>query len=195
MFNAEGQKLHGYFSPTANGAYVVLQQGFKANRGHMLEEAKMLQDASFGVLVTSIRAHDLNDGNEITFGVKEVDDIAAWHSYLINEQGLKKGKLGLLGNSMGAAIALEYAALNQDVAAVVAVSAFSSLQDTINVSVEYFTGLPAFPFAPVISYWAQIILGMDVEQVNATKAAAMLCSTPLLIMQGGEDVVVSVESG
>ena len=36
---------------------------------------------------------------------------------------------------------------------------------------------------------------MDVEQVNATKAAAMLCNTPLLIMQGGEDIVVSVESG
>jgi pimeloyl-ACP methyl ester carboxylesterase len=195
VFNAEGQKLHGYFSPTANGAYVMLQHGFKANRGHMLEEAKILQDAGFGVLVTSIRAHDLNDGNQITFGVKEVNDIAAWHSYLVNEQGLKKGKLGLLGNSMGAAIALEYAALNQDVAAVVAVSAFSSLQDTINVSVEYFTGLPAFPFAPMISYWAQIILGMDVEQVNATKAAAMLCNTPLLIMQGGEDIVVSVESG
>ena len=44
VFNAEGQKLHGYFSPTANGAYVMLQHGFKANRGHMLEEAKILQE-------------------------------------------------------------------------------------------------------------------------------------------------------
>ncbi|MCO4838093.1 MAG: alpha/beta hydrolase [Oceanospirillaceae bacterium] len=195
VYNAEGQKLHGYFSPTANGAYVMLQHGFKANRGHMLEEAKVLQDAGFGVLVTSIRAHDINDGDEITFGVKEVQDLAAWHAYLINEQGLKKGRLGVLGNSMGAAIALEYAAHNQDIAGVVAVSAFSSLQDTINVSVEYFTGLPAFPFAPMISYWAQMILGMDVEQVDATKAAARLCDTPLLIMQGGKDVVVSVASG
>ena len=59
---------------------------------------------------------------------------------------------------MGGSIAIEYAALNQDIAAVVAESSFSSLQDTINVSVEYFTGLPAFPFAPMISFWAEIIL-------------------------------------
>ena len=195
LLNAEEQKLHGYFSDTINGAYVMLQHGFKANRSYMFEEAKILQDAGFGVLVTSIRAHDLNDGDEITFGVREIDDLDAWYTYLIDIKGAKKGKVGLLGNSMGAAIALEYAALNQDVASVVAVSAFSSLQDTINVSVEYFTGLPAFPFAPMISFWAEIILDMEVEQVNAARAAALLCDTPLLIMQGGQDIVVSVESG
>jgi len=195
LFNPDGQKLHGYFSATSNGAYIMLQHGFKANRSYMLEEAKILQDAGYGVLVTSVRSHDLNDGDEITFGVREMDDLNTWYHYLMNEQGAVKGKVGLLGNSMGAAMAIEYAALNQDIAAVVAVSAFSSLQDTINVSVEYFTGLPAFPFAPMISLWAEAILGMDVELVNATKAAAKLCNTPLFIMQGGQDIVVSVESG
>ena len=195
VLNADGQKLYGYFSAGHNGAYVMLQHGFKANRGQMLEEAKILQDAGYGVLVTGIRAHDLNDGDEITFGVREIDDLHTWYDYLVHQQGAVKGKVGLLGNSMGAAMAIEYAALNADIAAVIAVSAFSSLQDTINVSVEYFTGLPAFPFAPMISVWAEMILDMDVEQVNATKAAAQLCHTPLLIMQGGEDIVVSVASG
>jgi esterase/lipase len=195
LLNPDGQKLHGYFSATGNGAYIMLQHGFKANRGYMLEEAKMLQDAGYGILVTSVRAHDLNDGDEITFGVREMEDLNTWYHYLMNVQSAAKGKVGLLGNSMGAAMAIEYAAINQDIAAVVAVSAFSSLQDTINVSVEYFTGLPAFPFAPMISLWAETILDMDVEQVNATKAAAKLCNTPLFIMQGGQDIVVSVESG
>ena len=195
LFNAIGQKLHGYFSASANGAYVMLQHGFKDNRGTMFEEAKLLQDAGFGILVTSVRSHDLNDGDEITFGVREMDDIHTWYNYLTGIHGAEPRKVGLLGNSMGASMAIEYAAFNQDVAAVVAVSAFSSLQDTINVSVVYFTGLPAFPFAPMISYWAESILDLDVEQVNATKAAAKLCNTPLFIMQGGEDVAVSVGSG
>ncbi|MFT7178239.1 MAG: esterase/lipase, partial [Oceanospirillaceae bacterium] len=188
-------RLHGYFWPSTNGAFVMLQHGFKANRSYMLEEAKLLQDAGYGILVTSVRAHDLNDGNAITFGVREMDDLNTWYNYLTKEQGAKKGKVGLLGNSMGASMAIEYAALNQDIAAVVAVSAFSSLQDTINVSVEYFTGLPAFPFALMISLWAEVILGLNAKEVNATKAAAKLCNTPLFIMQGGQDIVVSVGSG
>ena len=195
LLNSDGQKLHGYFWPSANGAFVMLQHGFKADRSYMLEEAKLLQDAGYGILVTSVRSHDLNDGNEITFGVREMDDLNTWYTYLTNEQGAEKGKVGLLGNSMGGSMAIEYAALNQDIAAVVAVSAFSSLQDTINVSVVYFTGLPAFPFAPMISYWAESILDLDVEEVNATKAAAKLCNTPLFVMQGGQDIVVSVGSG
>lgn len=195
LLNSDRQKLHGYFWPSANGAFVMLQHGFKADRSYMLEEAKLLQDAGYGILVTSVRSHDLNDGDEITFGVREMDDLNTWYTYLTNEQGAEKGKVGLLGNSMGGSMAIEYAALNQDIAAVVAVSAFSSLQDTINVSVVYFTGLPAFPFAPMISYWAESILDLDVEEVNATKAAAKLCNTPLFVMQGGQDIVVSVGSG
>jgi len=193
--NQDGQQLHGYFSNTRNGAYVMLQHGFKADRSYMFEEANMLQDAGYGVLISSVRAHDLNDGDEISFGVREMDDLQTWYSYLIDEQGAHADKVGLLGNSMGAAMVIEYAAQNQAIAAVVAVSPFSSLQDTINVSVEYFTGLPAFPFAPMISIWAEAILGMEVEQADTTKAAAKLCNTPLFIMQGGKDIVVSVDSG
>lgn len=192
--NPQGMRLYGYHGASENGAYVMLQHGFKADRSHLLEEAKILQQAGYGVLISSVRAHDKNDGEQITFGVREMQDLQAWFDFLIR-QGADVSKIGILGNSMGAAMAIEYAARNPQLSAVVSVSGFSSLQDTINVSVEYFTGLPAFPFAPAIASWAEFILGMEVEQVNATKAAAKLCQTPLLVMQGGADTVVSVASG
>ena len=192
--NPDTMRLYGYFSASKNGAYIMLQHGFKADRSRLLEEAKILQDVGYGVLVTSVRAHDKNDGQEITFGVREMEDLQAWYEYLL-AQGAEPGKIAILGNSMGAAMAIEYASRNQDIAAVVSVSGFSSLQDTINVSVEYFTGLPAFPFAPAIATWAEWLLGMEVAQVDATKAAAKLCQTPILVLQGGADTVVSVASG
>jgi len=192
--NAQGMRLFGYFAKSNNGAYVLLQHGYKASRSDLLEEAKVLQDAGFGVLISSVRAHDKNDGDQISFGVQEMQDLQSWYDFLLG-QGAQAGKIGILGNSMGASMAIEYASRNPDVAAVVSVSSFSSLQDTISVSVQYFTGLPSFPFAPAIVWWAEWILGMDVAQVNATKAAAKLCQTPILVMQGGADVVVSVSSG
>jgi fermentation-respiration switch protein FrsA (DUF1100 family) len=192
--NPQGMRLYGYYGASKNGAYIMLQHGFKADRSYMLEEAKVVQDAGYGVLITSVRAHDKNDGQKITFGVREMQDLQAWYEYLM-AQGAVPGKVGILGNSMGAAMAIEYAARNENIAAVVSVSGFSSLQDTINVSVEYFTGLPAFPFAPAITAWAQWLLDLEVSQVDATKAAAQLCQTPILVMQGGADTVVSVSSG
>jgi len=194
VINPQGMRLFGYYGVTKNGASVMLQHGFKADRSQLLEEAKILQDAGFGVLITSVRAHDKNDGQEITFGVREMADLQAWYAFLLDQNG-PSGKVGILGNSMGAAMAIEYASRNPDISAVVSVSGFSSLQDTINVSVEHFTGLPAFPFAPAIASWAEWILNMRVEQVDATKAAAKLCQTPILVMQGGADTVVSVASG
>lgn len=192
--NSQGMRLYGYYGASQNGAFVILQHGFKADRSRLLEEASMLQQAGYGVLISSVRAHDKNDGEQITFGVREMDDLDVWFEFLL-QQGADVNKIGMLGNSMGAAMAIEYASRNPRVSAVVSVSGFSSLQDTINVSVEYFTGLPAFPFAPAIASWAEFILGMEVEQVDATKAAAKLCQTPLLVMQGGADTVVSVASG
>ena len=62
LINSDKQKLHGYFSGSRNGAFVMLQHGFKNNRSEMFEEAKILQDAGYGILITSIRAHDLMMG-------------------------------------------------------------------------------------------------------------------------------------
>ena len=192
--NSDDMRMYAYYGASQNGAAVMLQHGFKADRAEMLEEAKILQDAGYGVLITTVRAHDKNDGERISFGVREMDDLQTWYNFLLAQDEVT-GRIGILGNSMGAAMALEYASRNPDISAVVSVSGFSSLQDTIDVSVEYFTGLPAFPFAPTIAAWAEWILDMKVEQVDATKAAAKLCDTPVFVMQGGADTVVSVASG
>ncbi len=192
--NPQGMRLYGYFGESANGAYVMLQHGFKADTSDLLEEAAILQKAGYGILLTSVRAHGKNDGEQIYFGQQEVQDVQSWYDYLI-QQGAGLRKVGILGNSLGASMAIQYASFNPDIGALVSVSGFSSLQDTINVSVEYFTGLPAFPFAPAIAFWAEYITGLPVESISAVRAIQQLCTTPVLIMQGGADKVVSVESG
>ncbi len=75
VINPQGMRLFGYYGASQNGAHVMLQHGFKADRSHLLEEAKMLQEAGYGVLISSVRAHDKNDGEQITFGVREMQDL------------------------------------------------------------------------------------------------------------------------
>jgi fermentation-respiration switch protein FrsA (DUF1100 family) len=104
-------------------------------------------------------------------------------------------RIGMLGNSLGGTLALEFAARQPGIAAVVAHSAFSSLNDTIDTSVRFFTGMSPFPFAPMIRFWAEREAGIAVEDVDAKAWIGRISPRPVFLMQGGADVVIDVASG
>jgi fermentation-respiration switch protein FrsA (DUF1100 family) len=192
---ADGLKLVGWFVPSENGAVIIMQHGYKDNRAEMLNEAGMMHRHGYGALITSIRAHDYSDGETITFGKKEIQDLEAWYQYLLTRPDIDPEKIGILGNSFGGMLSIEYAAQNPKIKAVVADSAFSSLNDTVATSVKYFTGLPKFPFVPLIVFWAERETGFKAADIDATKWIAQISPRPVFLMQGGADIVISASSG
>lgn len=193
--SVDGLKLVGWFVPSQNGAVVILQHGYKSTREEMLNEAEMLYRHGYGVLLTTVRAHDHSEGEMITFGMREVRDMDAWYQYLLTRTDIDPDRIGMLGNSFGGMLVIQYAAQNENIKAVVADSAFSSLNDTVSTSVTYFTDLPAFPFAPLIVYWAERETGFKLEDIDATKWVAQISPRPVFLMQGGADVAISANSG
>jgi fermentation-respiration switch protein FrsA (DUF1100 family) len=191
----DGLKLAGWFIPSQNGAVIIMQHGYKSTRREMLNEAEMVHRHGYGVLLTTVRAHDYSEGEMITFGMNEVNDMEAWYQYLLTRSDIDPDRIGILGNSYGGMLAIQYASVNQNIKAVAADCAFSSLNDTVSTSVTYFTDLPAFPFAPLIVYWAERETGFKLEDVDATKWIARISPRPVFLMQGGADVVISADSG
>ncbi len=191
---ADGARLVGWYVPGDNGALVIAQHGYKSDRSEMLDEAAMLHRHGYGVLVPALRAHDLSQGDLITFGRLELPDLDAWYRY-IDGRLAGDAHVGLLGNSFGGTLAIEYAAANEHIRAVAANSAFSSLNDTVADSVRFFTGLPPFPFAPLITFWAEREARFDVADVDATRVIGRLSPRPVLLMQGGADEAISRRSG
>jgi fermentation-respiration switch protein FrsA (DUF1100 family) len=192
---SDGLALAGWYVPSENGAIVLAQHGYKSDRAEMLNEAAMLHRHGYGVLITSIRAHDMSDGNLITFGKEEMKDLDAWFEMARAEPGADPQKIGILGNSLGGSLAIEFAARCPDIKAVATNSAFSSLTDTIETSVRFFTGLPPFPFAPLITFWAEREAGFRTADVDAKKWISSIAPRSVLLMQGGADVVISSKSG
>jgi fermentation-respiration switch protein FrsA (DUF1100 family) len=192
---ADGLRLVGWYLPGQNGALVIAQHGYKSDRSEMLNEAAILHEHGYGVLIPSMRAHDLSDGEIISFGRKEIDDLALWYQFGRTLPGIDATRVGAIGNSLGGSIVIELAARTPGIRAVAAHSAFSSLADTLETSVRFYTGLPPFPFAPIIAFWAERETGMTVSEVNASRAIAAISPRPVLIMQGGADVVISIASG
>jgi uncharacterized protein len=193
--SADGLQLVGWFVPSQNGAVIIMQHGYKSTRQELLNEAEMMYRHGYGILLTTVRAHDRSDGELITFGMQEVDDLEAWYQYLITRNDIDPNKIGILGNSYGGMLAIQFAAQNKNIKAVVADCAFSSLNDTVSTSVTYFTDLPAFPFAPLIVFWAERETGFKTEDVDTTKWIAQISPRPVFLMQGGADVVISADSG
>jgi fermentation-respiration switch protein FrsA (DUF1100 family) len=193
--NADGQKLVGWLIPSQNGAVIIMQHGYKSTRSEMLNEAEMMHRHGYGALITSIRAHDYSEGQLITFGMYEVQDMEAWYKYLLMRSDIGPSKIGIIGNSFGGMLAIQFAAQNKNIKAVVANSAFSSLNDTIATSVQHFTGLPEFPFVPLIAFWAERETGFKKEDIDATKWIAEISPRPVFLMQGGADTVISSNSG
>jgi fermentation-respiration switch protein FrsA (DUF1100 family) len=191
----DGLTLVGWWVPSNNGAAVIAQHGYKASRGEMLNEAVMLHRLGFGVLLSTLRAHDESEGDLITLGRLEMDDLAAWYAFVRREPSVDPARIGLLGNSLGGTLAIQFAAQTPAVAAVVAHSPFSSLPDTLETSVRFFTGLPPFPFAPMIAFWAERMAGISIADVDAKRWIARLSPRPVLLLQGGADVVVSPDGG
>ena len=92
--------------------------------------------------------------------------------------------IGMFGVSMGATIAIRFASENPGVSALVADCAFSSVEDTVETSVEYFTGLPPFPFASLILFWMERELGVDSDTIDAERRIPNSAPGPCFCFRG-----------
>jgi len=192
---ADGLKLNGWFIPGGGRATVMLVHGYKDSRGGVLGVADLLHRHGYGVLVASLRGHDINDGELISFGLFEVNDLEAWFQYLRGRADVDPKSIGLFGVSMGGTIGLRYASQNPEIRVVIADCAFSSVMDTAATSIRHFTGLPPFPFAPAIVFWAERQFDGDASELDAKQWIPLIAPRPVFLLQGGADTVVSAESG
>jgi pimeloyl-ACP methyl ester carboxylesterase len=192
---ADGLRLEGWYVPSWNGATLLLVHGYKDTRGNLIGLARLLHRHGYSLLLGSLRAHDGSDGETISFGHHETKDLAAWHAWLEARAGVDASRVGIFGVSLGGTVAIRYAAETPSIAAVVADCAFSSIEDTVERSIRFFTGLPPFPFAPMIVFWTERRLEIETDTIDAKAWISRISPRPVFLLQGGADVVISPESG
>jgi alpha-beta hydrolase superfamily lysophospholipase len=193
--SADGTVLRGWFIPADSPRLILVQHGYKDRLQSQLGLAELFHRRGYQVMLMCVRAHDRSDGEQLYIGQREMPDMEAWSRAALARPGVDPSKVGMFGVSMGGSLAIQYTATHGEVKALVADSAFSSLEDTIDTSVKFFTGLPPFPFGPMIRFWAEREGGFEPKDVDAKKWIAAISPRPVLIMQGGADRVISVSSG
>ena len=115
----------GRDAPEADGARgtVLIVHGLWDSKGRFFGLGERLGKMGFDVVLPDLRAHGASTGRYVTFGALEKRDLLALTEQLA-EQGRLREPLYVFGFSMGAAIAVQYAALEPRCRGVVAVSPF-----------------------------------------------------------------------
>lgn len=117
---AGGVTLAGWYVPSENGAAVVLRHGSGSTRTATLEQAAVLADLGYGVLLVDARGHGESDGRAMDFGWYGDADIAASIDHLLQQPGVDPNRIGVVGLSMGGEEAIGAAATDERIRAVVA---------------------------------------------------------------------------
>ncbi len=116
----DGLTLRGWYVPSKNGAAVAVMHGSGGSRVRVADYARMLIRNGYGVLLFDVRGHGQSQGGTIATGWNATSDPAAAARFLASRADVDPSRIGLLGSSMGAEIAVTAAATYDGFAAVVA---------------------------------------------------------------------------
>jgi alpha-beta hydrolase superfamily lysophospholipase len=188
----DGINLKGWFIPPENRSVVIFVHGLGGNRSTLLDDAHMVVSHGYGALLFDLRNSGESDGALTSLGLLEANDVRAAIQSV--EKQLEPGSnIALFGHSMGAAASL-LAGEQAGADAIVSISSFTSIEDNVANAFETMTGLPPFPFAPILIYFAEREVGHDIAEVSPANAVTQYESTPVLFIHGAQDTLVPVSN-
>jgi dipeptidyl aminopeptidase/acylaminoacyl peptidase len=173
-----------------NGNCVLVLHGIGDSRVGSIGYAPMFTHEGYSVLLPDSRAHGASEGQFVTYGLLEKYDVIAWADWM-KHAGC--AKLYALGESLGASILIQAAAVQPTFAAIVAESPYASLREIAEYRVRDMSGLPAFVAVPasqmVVSsavLYARWMDNLKLDQVSPVRDISH-ASTPILLIHGLKD--------
>ena len=111
--------------------------------------------------------------------------------YLKTRPDVDPERIGVQGNSLGAASAILAAAKKPEITGVVAHIPFTSINDILCHSFknELGFGLPCFPFAHVTKWTAELRLRVDLDKIAPVEVIGRISPRPVFLIDEGMDTV------
>ena len=185
----DGTRIAGWFVPAAAQAgpsapTVVLAHADGANKSDMLAWAEPLH-AAYNLVFFDFRNNGQSSGSTTTLGVREATDMKAVVDWLAKTK--RPTSIAVLGVAMGGAAAIDEAASDDRVDAVILDSTQATLANAIEARLER-DGFPlAVPGAWSILLGGLIRTGEDMTVADPIQAIARYGERPVLIVAAGND--------
>ncbi len=184
--SGDGTALRGWLIPGGPAA-VVVAHGHGGSKGQVLDYARFLRErGGYTVLLFDFRASGQSDGEKVTLGFYERQDVLGALDFLSRQSGLDSHRIGGLGLSMGAAALLLLGPDAQRLRGIVADSSFTDGQSLVSHFDRWFH-LPSWPFSVTVPWAIERFAGLAPRDVAPVKTAASIAPTPLFIIHGSDD--------
>jgi fermentation-respiration switch protein FrsA (DUF1100 family) len=192
-FTSRGDKLAlegWYLESGRREPTIVMVHGSEGNRvtapPGALELARSLVEEGFSVLMFDLRGHGESEGARLSAGYNEKRDLLGAVDYL-EDIGVRK--IGVLGFSLGAAIAILATAEEPRISAVVSDSSFADLTEIINREAKRRSSLPGW-FTPGYLLMLKLMYDIDLNAVRPVDAVAEIAPRSIFFIHGKADAYI-----
>ncbi len=185
-------QLRAWFARIKNNEAkcVIVLHGIADSRRGGVGFAALFLNQGYSVLLPDSRAHGQSGGEYVTYGLLEKYDVLQW-AYWLQQAGCRK--LYGLGESLGASILIQSAALKPVFRAIVAECAYSDLKLVAEDRVQQMLPLPVLIsrfIAPLVVYdgmaCAYLRYRFNFTQVSPVRSIQR-AATPILLIHGLKD--------
>jgi hypothetical protein len=191
--SADGLRLHAAYLPAADAKrFVLLSHGYKGSSfGDFANIARFLHEHNCNLLFIDQRCCGQSEGEYITFGAREQEDIQRW-CHKIAGKNKNKLPIYLYGESMGAAAVLMASGgvLPDEVKGLIADCGFQSMKSQIRDLAGKWFHLPRVELLLFrLSLRCRVFGGFRMKEAD-TAAAMAVNERPVLFFHGADDTFV-----
>jgi len=179
--------LDAWVIPGRRDAVIVLFHGFGRTHHRAWRYASFLRRLGVHLVTVDFRSSRWRGRKPTTLGLHEREDARAVLDWVRREPRFAGCRIGLLGESLGAAIALDLAAEHGDVAAVVADCAFARAWQALEHACERCARLPRRPGATLLRSIGRAATGHDPGTFSPVDVAHLLADRPVFFIHGADD--------
>ncbi len=161
---------------------VIILHGLHKHKAYHLRLGQMLTERGFDAVLIDLRAHGRSGGEFTTYGAKEKHDVKRVMDRLV-EQGMAHKPFYAFGETLGATVALQYAAIDDRVRGVVADAPYPSFRSQALRTITF--SAPTMgkeDFSEVIASAARMG-DFDPNEVSSIEAVKKL-HCPVLLVHG-----------
>lgn len=186
-----GSSLPGWWLPATGERVAIVCYGYRGTCSDVPGIAARLWRRGFDVLLFEYSTHIPASGLRVTLGHAEARDAISVVDFA--RRRWPEATIGLVGYSMGGAVALIAAAARRDVSAVIADCPFASQRDIIRDRFRRVFRLPPAPFLPVVDVFLRRLAGYRFDDVSPLAAIGQISPGAVLLIHGDRDASIPVE--
>ena len=180
-------------APITPKGTILLLHGYMMSKETMLHWALDLAEAGYRAILVDLRGHGQSTGQWITYGAREADDLTQVLDDL-ERRGELAGKLGVLGISYGASVALQLASRDQRIEAIVGLQPFSSARDAVvefgRANLHWLNRFISDASLARALHKAETLAGFSWDETDVC-AAIQKVHAPILLFHGMKDTWIA----